>query len=85
MLQDRKLADWQIYKALHNAIQRRGYDPNLAWKSAQTDDDKENLELAKKYTQENGVELIQNEDYKYPCYYDALRLDMWSESAPKEL
>ena len=85
LLQNRKLADWQIYKALHNAIQRRGYDPNLAWKSAQTDDDKENLELAKKYTQENGVELIQNEDYKYPCYYDALRLDMWSESAPKEL
>ena len=85
LLQNRKLADWQIYKALHNAIQRRGYDPNLAWKSAQTDDDKENLELAKKYTQENGVELIQNEDYKYPCYYDALRLDMWSESTPKEL
>ena len=84
LLQNRKLETWQIYKALHNAMQRRGYDPNLAWKSAQTDDDKENLELAKKYTQENGEELIQNENYKYPCYYDALRLGMWSEDSPDE-
>lgn len=83
LLQDRKLEQWQIYKALHNAIQRRGYDPNLAWKSAQTDDDKENIELTKKYTQDNGVELIQDEQYKYPCYYDALRLGLWKEETPE--
>ena len=85
LLQNKKLENWQIYKALHNAIQRRGYDPNLAWKSAQTDDDKENTELAKKYTQEQGEELIKNNDYKYPCYYDALRLGMWSEEEPQKL
>ena len=85
LLQNRPLEAWQIYKALHNAIQRRGYDPNLAWKSAQTEDDKENIELAKKYTQEQGEELIKSDEYKYPCYYDALRLGMWSEEKPLEL
>lgn len=84
LLQNIKLEQWQIFKALYNAIQRRGYDTNLAWKSAQTEDDKENLELVKKYTQENGIEIIQNEEYKYPCYYDATRLGLWGETNPKE-
>ncbi len=83
LLQNKKLEQWQIFKALYNAIQRRGYDTNLAWKSAQSDDDKENQELVKKYTQENGIEMIQNEEYKYPCYYDAKRLGLWNETTPK--
>ena len=58
LLQDIKLEEWQIYKAIYNALQRRGYDPNLAWKTAQTDDDKINTELAQKYTQENDMEII---------------------------
>lgn len=83
LLQNKPLKIWQIYKALHNAIQRRGYDPDLPWKSLQTDDDKENLELVKKYTQENGVEIISNDEYKFPCYYDALRLGLWEENNPE--
>lgn len=82
LLQNKKLEQWQIFKALYNAIQRRGYDANLAWKSAQTNDDKENIELTQKYTQENGIELIKNEKYKYPCYYDAKRLGLWDENFP---
>ena len=84
LLQNKKLENWQIYKALHNAIQRRGYDPELAWKSVQTDDDKLNMELIQKYSQENGVEIIKSEEYKYPCYYDAKRLGLWNESKPNE-
>ncbi len=84
LLQNKKLEQWQIFKALYNAIQRRGYDPNLAWKSAQSEDDKENLELIQKYTQENDIELIANDDYKYPCYYDAIRLGLWCENKPDE-
>ncbi len=84
LLQNKKLEEWQIFKAIYNAIQRRGYDPNLAWKSALTDDDKENTELVQKYTQENGFELIQNEEYKYPCYYDAIRLGLWNETEPNK-
>lgn len=84
LLQNQKLEEWQIYKALFNAIQRRGYDANLPWKSAQSDDDKENIENIKKYTQENNVELINSDKYKYPCYYDALRLGLWNENEPNK-
>lgn len=84
LLQGRKLESWQIYKAIYNALQRRGYDANLPWKSSLSDDDEENKELAEKYTCENGMELIQSEDYQYPCYYDAVRLGLWSETSPEE-
>ncbi len=82
LLQNKKLEEWQIYKALHNAFQRRGYDSELIWKTVSSDDDKENAELVKKYTEENGVELIKSDKYKYPCYYDALRLGLWEENDP---
>lgn len=85
LLQNKPLEQWQIYKALYNALQRRGYDPNLAWKTSQNEDDKENLELIEKYSQENGIELINSSEYKYPCYYDAIRLGLWSESSPSKL
>ncbi len=82
VLQNKKLEQWQIYKALHSAIQRRGYDPNLEW-AKNSDDEKKNEELACKYMQsDDGHELITNDEYKYPCYYDALRLGLWSESSP---
>src|SRR5574344_1704718 len=71
LLQNQKLEDWQIYKAIHSAIQRRGYDGNLPWANANTKnaDDEENEKLAKEYTQKNDVELIKNEKYRYPFYY----------------
>lgn len=84
LIQNQPLAQWQIFKALHNAIQHRGYDSNLPWKSAYDIDDKENDELVKKYTQENGIELIKSNEYKYPCYYEASRLGLWSEDAPEK-
>ncbi len=83
LLQNKKLEEWQIYKALRNAFQRRGYDPELPWKSVLNDDDKENLKLIKEYTEENGVELIKSDSYKFPCYYDALRLGLWNENSPE--
>ena len=83
LLQGKKLEEWQIYKALHSAIQRRGYDSNIAW--ATSEDDKENEEAIKKYACLNGIELINSDEYKYPCYYDALLLGLWEETNPNEL
>ncbi len=83
LLQNKKLEEWQIYKALHSAFQNRGYDAEIAWKAALTDDDKENLELVKKYTEEDGEELIKSDCYKFPCYYDALRFGLWEENEPE--
>ena len=33
LLRGEKLEPWQIYKALHSSIQRRGYDPDIPWKT----------------------------------------------------
>lgn len=86
LIQNKPLEEWQIYKALHNAIQRRGYDSKLPWANAKSDDDRKNEELSARYTQnEQGEELIQNENFKYPCYYDAVRLNLWSENMPEKL
>lgn len=83
LLQNRPLKDWQIYKALHSAIQRRGYDSNIAWANTSAKDEKDNQERVVKYIRNNsGNELIINEEYKYPCYYDALRLGLWKEDNP---
>ncbi len=84
LLQNVQLETWQIYKALHSAIQRRGYDANLPWANANSknSDDEENEKLTLKYTQENDKELIISDEYKYPCYYDATRLGLWNENLP---
>ncbi len=84
LIQGRKLEQWQIYKALHSAFQRRGYDINIAWANG-TKDEKENEEAVKKYCCIDGVEIINSNEYKYPCYYDALLLGLWEESNPYEL
>ena len=84
LLQNKPLEQWQIYKALHNAIQRRGYDAEIAWTNDSADE-KDNQKRVIKYTQDDlGNELIKDENYKYPCYYDALRLQLWSEKNPKD-
>ena len=82
LLQDRQLEEWQIYKALHSAIQRRGYDSNVAWKSVKTEDDTKQQKRAEQYTKYNDKELINDDKYKYPCYYDAVCLGLWEESNP---
>ncbi|MBQ2644237.1 hypothetical protein IJG14_01520 [bacterium] len=82
LLQNQELETWQIYKALHNAFQRRGYDINVPWKNTKSKDDEENEAQVKVYTQKEGVELIQDVQYKYPCYYDALLLGLWEEKTP---
>jgi CRISPR-associated endonuclease Csn1 len=84
LLQNQKLETWQIYKALRNAIQRRGYDAKLPWANAKTKDDEDNEKWAEKYTTDGDLELIKNEEYKYPCYYDAIRLGLWDENNPTE-
>ena len=40
MLEGKKLYKWQIYKALHASIQRRGYDKNVPWKDQEAENKK---------------------------------------------
>lgn len=84
LIQGKKLEEWQIYKAIHNAIQRRGYDSNVAW--ANSIDDKENKKAIEEYSyyKDTKTEMIKSEEFKYPCFYDALLLGLWNEETPYE-
>ncbi len=80
LLQNNKLEEWQIYKALHSAIQKRGYDNHVAWAGGKSEDEAKNMsEYVKEMTS-----LISNSNYHYPCYRDAVLLGLWKESEPNK-
>jgi CRISPR-associated endonuclease Csn1 len=85
-----KLAEWQVYKALRAAIQKRGYT-SVPWERGSKP--KENLTPEEKAAMEKGnarwtkftglPELKRlGKDFQLPCYYDAFHLGLWSPSTP---
>jgi len=85
-----KLVDWQIYKALRAAIQKRGYT-SVPWERGgkpkenltseeQAETDKGNA----RWTKFAGLPEIQRlgKDFQLPCYYDAFHLELWSPGTP---
>lgn len=81
LLRGEKLESWQIFKALHSAIQRRGYDPKVPWKrgtDSAPDDEKENQENAGKFEIELHRIAKGRGELMYPCYYDAFRIGLWN-------
>jgi CRISPR-associated endonuclease Csn1 len=85
-----KLAEWQVYKALRAAIQKRGYS-SVPWERGSKP--KENLTPEEKAAMEKGnarwtkftglPELKRlGKDFQLPCYYDAFHLGLWSPSTP---
>ena len=86
LLEGQPMADWQIYKALHASIQRRGYDANVPWKASEAQPEKP---AAKDENPENQIdrfdaelrEMTPDERYHLPCYYDAWKMGLWDENA----
>lgn len=80
-----QLADWQIYKAIHSAIQKRGYDPDLPWKNSNgksTDDetdDKEENDSADAFSRKL-MDLNFDKSQMFGCYFDAYMMGLWSPS-----
>lgn len=81
----RELSDWQIYKAIHSAMQKRGYDAEIPWRVAETKkikkstDDQEEDESAKvgefrKFLDELNIP----EEFHFCCYFDAYRMGLWT-------
>lgn len=68
LLNGEKLEPWQIYKALHSAIQKRGYDKNIPWKRAEAKRAGKNLEELEKEEAKADAELAK----KDPAYQVAL-------------
>ena len=88
-----KLEPWQIYKALHSAIQKRGYG-RVPWaarderRSGKTEEEMDK-ELAKKDPiYKAAVEAWpafkreMAERFHYPCYYDAAKMKLWNPATP---
>ncbi len=82
LLEKYSLEDWQIYKAIRSAIQRRGYDTDVPWKHSKKKDKDENT---KKVNEFKAIlnEIIDDENYHFPCYYDAWQMGLWDEKSKK--
>ena len=87
LLEGQPLEDWQIYKALHSGIQRRGYDSNVPWKTR----GEQQKESAKDENPEEQVtsfnadlkEMTSDVRYHLPAYYDAWMMGLWDAKTGK--
>ncbi len=94
LLRGEKLEPWQIYKALHSAIQRRGYDPKIPWKSRESrsvktketdEEDKGTLERMNAFQKELHGMIPDRGDLQLPCYFDAWKMGLWNPAEPDTL
>jgi CRISPR-associated endonuclease Csn1 len=93
---DEKLEPWQIYKALHSAVQKRGYG-KVPWaaqelkRSGKTEEEIQK-ELAKKDpAYKAAVEAwpkfkqeFADSRFHFPCYYDAAKMGLWEADVLQE-
>src|SRR5579885_1651991 len=93
LLRGEKLEGWQIHKALHSAIQRRGYDANVPWlrkanRKEDTTEAKEESETKQRVGTYQTL-LMQiasgHAEFQFPCYLEAWRLGLWHADRPDEL
>jgi len=91
LLRGEKLEPWQAYKALHSAIQRRGYDPNIPWKNrpnrkAKPGDPEDDAAGTKarmdQFEKELHAMAPDQPDSHYPCYFDAWKMGLWNPKSP---
>lgn len=81
LLEGKPLEDWQIYKALHAAIQRRGYDSKVPWKTREDEREKsgkdENPEEQVGRFDDALRKMTSDKHYHLPAYYDAWKMGLW--------
>lgn len=92
LLRGDKLEPWQIYKALHSAIQRRGYDPDIPWKAksagkASAGEIKEQEEDEAKLVrfEQELKSMTKDTPLQLPCYFDAWKMGLWNPKKPDKL
>ena len=93
LIQGQPLSEWQIYKALHAAIQHRGYK-HSDYKDHETentenaaealDDAKENYEAVQEY-EKALQETFSAKELHYPCYFEAKLQGLISDEYPLNL
>lgn len=94
LLRGEKLEPWQIYKALHSAIQRRGYDPNIPWKtrnqrktkSGDVNDDEAGTQARMEQFEKDLEAMVPGKpEFQFPCYFDAWKMGLWNPAQSNEL
>lgn len=94
LLRGEKLEPWQIYKALHSAIQRRGYDPDIPWKAregrrrkqgAEDSEEAGTRERMEKFIEELKSMSPAHDEFHLPCYFDAWKMGLWNPESPEML
>ncbi len=92
LLRGEKLEPWQVFKAFHSVIQRRGYDKDIPWitrearKSKDGKDDDAGTEK-RMHDFELALEKMApgKTDFHFPAYFDAHEMGLWSPEKPDEL
>lgn len=91
LLRGEKLEPWQVFKAFHSAIQRRGYDPNIPWKTREarrtkegdTEDDETGTEQRMRDFEKSLHEMAPAQsDCHFPAYFDAWKMGLWNPAQP---
>jgi len=94
LLRGETLEPWQIYKALHSAIQRRGYDPDIPWKAKESgrrkeaDAEKEEGKTKERmnlFTRELEAMFPDREECRLQCYFDAVKMGLLDPAKPADL
>jgi CRISPR-associated endonuclease Csn1 len=93
LLRGEKLESWQVYKALHSAIQRRGYDSDIPWKtrsqrktkSGDDDDDEAGTQARMEEFLKHLEEMSPGKsEFQFPCYFDAWKMGLWNSAKPTQ-
>ena len=95
LLGGESLAEWQIYKALFSAIQKRGYG-DVPWKKQRKADGADKNEA--KEAEENALKGLRwrefekrldaaklGNEYRRACYFDAEQMQLWNPAQSKQV
>lgn len=89
-MQGRELEPWQVFKALHSAIQKRGYDVELPWKrrsskaeSAERSKDDDEGKTAENAAAMQGILDGLPKGRQYPCFWECRQMGLWESGKPE--
>lgn len=96
LLRRDKMKDWEIFKALRSAMQKRGYEmiPWAEKEARRAGKSAEDLEKEEQKKDANYVAALNKwrsfkkdtpEEFHFPCYYDAWKMGLWNPASPKQL
>jgi 5-methylcytosine-specific restriction endonuclease McrA len=97
---DPPLEEWQVYKALRSAMQKRGYG-RVPWavkearaqgktpEELEAEDQKQLEQADPRYREAAGkwpeFKRAVPAEFHFPCYYDAFHMGLWSPDQPDQL